>query len=87
MKSLLRFILKYYYCLTDIKTPSKYKKIILGSLIYFIFPIDLIPDLVGVVGYSDDLIVMIVALLSLKKYCTDEHKIKADNFLEKRRGK
>ena len=36
------------------ETPPAMKALILGAIGYIIFPIDLIPDLLPVVGYSDD---------------------------------
>lgn len=82
-EKLMKPILIYYYCFKDNNTPSKPKKIILGSLIYLFLPIDLIPDFFGPLGYSDDLSVLVIALFSLKKHCTEEHKIKASNFIKK----
>lgn len=47
------------------KTSVKSKAIAAGALIYFISPIDLIPDHIPVVGYLDDLAVLSVAVNSL----------------------
>ena len=86
-EKLAKFILTYYYCLKDSKTPSKEKKIIIGSLIYLLFPLDIIPDLIGPLGYTDDLGILALALFSLSRYCTEEHKIKADNFIRNYKDK
>jgi len=47
------------------KTSLKKKAIAVGALIYFISPIDLIPDHIPVVGYLDDLAVLSLAVNSL----------------------
>lgn len=47
------------------KTSLKKKAIAVGALIYFISPIDLIPDDIPVVGYLDDLAVLSLAVNSL----------------------
>lgn len=44
-----------FYTATSDQTPSKKKAIIFGALGYFILPIDLIPDALPIVGFSDDL--------------------------------
>lgn len=39
--------------------------LIVGALVYFISPIDAVPDLLPVVGYSDDLVVLAGAVAAL----------------------
>ena len=36
-------------------TPTHMKALIIGAIGYIVFPLDLIPDLTPVIGYSDDL--------------------------------
>ena len=86
-EKLVKVILTYYYCLRDKNTPGKEKKIVIGSLIYLLFPLDFITDLIGPLGYTDDLGVLLLALLSLRKQCTKEHRIKADKFIENYKNK
>lgn len=54
--------LKLYYTLEKPETPAWAKATIVGALGYFIFPLDAIPDFTPVIGYSDDIAVMIAAL-------------------------
>ena len=56
------YALILYYVLVDDETPASQKGIILGALGYFIFPIDLIPDLVPLVGFTDDIAAITAAL-------------------------
>jgi uncharacterized membrane protein YkvA (DUF1232 family) len=44
-----------YYALESPKTPLKAKVQIYGALGYLILPVDLVPDILPVVGYVDDL--------------------------------
>ena len=48
--------------------------LIAGCLGYFILPLDLVPDLIPVVGYSDDIAGMIFAVKRCMKYVDDEIK-------------
>ena len=52
------------------KVSAKEKTMIIGALGYFILPIDLIPDLIPVVGYTDDLAVLVAAIKLLA--CVDD---------------
>ena len=56
------YALILYYVLVDDETPASQKGIILGALGYFIFPIDLIPDLMPIVGFTDDIAAITAAL-------------------------
>lgn len=62
-----------YYVGNDPKTPTWAKAVIGGALGYFIFPLDAIPDLTPVVGYSDDIGVLFAASASLGLSITKKH--------------
>lgn len=51
-----------YYALSDDEVPTTAKVTVIGALGYFILPIDAIPDILGPLGYTDDLSAMILAL-------------------------
>jgi uncharacterized membrane protein YkvA (DUF1232 family) len=53
--------LTLYYALESPSTTLKDRAVIYGALGYLIFPIDAIPDFVPVVGYADDLGVLLFA--------------------------
>lgn len=65
--------LKLYYAAQDPDTPTWAKTTIYGALGYFIFPIDLIPDILGPAGYTDDLGVLIAAIAAVGAYIKQEH--------------
>ena len=48
----LKALFNYF---SDTSIPWYRKSIVVGALVYFIFPIDSIPDLAPLVGYLDDL--------------------------------
>ena len=69
--------LMMYYAARAPETPTWAKGVLYGALGYFISPIDAIPDLVPVVGYTDDLGVIVAALVTCAVYITPEIKAKA----------
>ena len=66
-----------YYTLKKPETPAWAKGIIVAALGAFILPIDLIPDIVPVVGYADDLGAMGIALGTVAMYIDEDVKSKA----------
>jgi uncharacterized membrane protein YkvA (DUF1232 family) len=73
--------LMLYYAFQEKETPIWAKGIIVGALGYFISPVDAIPDIVPVVGYADDLGVLIAAIASVGAYINDEVKQHAKDKL------
>lgn len=63
--------------------PAKDKALIMGALGYLISPLDFIPDLTPVLGYSDDLVAITFALLKVQGYIDDEVKAEAKALLAK----
>lgn len=70
-------------CATDPKTPVRVKAILLGALAYFVLPTDVIPDFVVALGYTDDIAVFWAAWQAVSGHVTAEHRIKADELLER----
>lgn len=76
-RSLVEEALVLFYSLQDADMPPWAKASIIGALGYLISPIDLIPDVIPVVGYSDDAGVIAAVLLLIKNYVKDEHRERA----------
>ena len=56
-----------YYCALDPATPHRVRAVLLAALAYFVLPFDAVPDLLAVVGFSDDIAVLAAAMvLSLR---------------------
>ena len=70
-----------YFCMRDPITPLWVKSAIAAGLIYFVSPIDAIPDLIGLVGYADDAAVIGTVLATVKNHLTEEHRRKAKAWL------
>lgn len=73
--------LKMYYAALDSDTPAWAKATIFASLGYFISPVDAVPDVVPIVGYTDDLGVLIAAVAATAAHIKDEHVRKAKETL------
>lgn len=63
-----------YYVVRDDATPQWAKSVIYGALGYFIFPLDMIPDIVPMAGFSDDLTAIVTALTIISRFIKPEHK-------------
>lgn len=74
-------VLELYYAAQNPETPMWAKSTIYGAIGYFIFPIDAIPDLVPVAGYTDDLGLLVAAVGAVAMYVTPEVKAKAKQKL------
>lgn len=70
-----------YYVLIDENTPLKYKGIIIGSLGYFILPLDIIPDFIPIAGYTDDLAALTACIKAVWECITPEIKVRAEKKL------
>jgi uncharacterized membrane protein YkvA (DUF1232 family) len=70
-------VLLLYYIMADKQVTPKTKLIITAAIGYFIFPMDAILDLTPVIGYSDDLGVLLFALSQVSANITPEIKKKA----------
>jgi Uncharacterized conserved protein len=63
-----------YYTLKKPLTPGWAKTTIIGALGYLISPLDAIPDVTPIVGYSDDLGALALALVAVSMFIDDEVK-------------
>jgi uncharacterized membrane protein YkvA (DUF1232 family) len=70
-----------YYLVVSENIPLKIKAIVIGALGYFIFPIDIIPDAIPILGFTDDLAVLLYAIAESAKYVTPEVQERAKKKL------
>jgi len=73
----LYMALLLYYVLKSPDVTIGDKAKIYGALGYFIMPVDLIPDYIPVVGYSDDLVALAYGLHAVWKNVTPDMKQQA----------
>lgn len=81
-KEVIEKALFLYYAAQQPATPLWAKTAIYGALAYFISPLDAIPDLTPMLGYSDDLGILAAALVTVASYITDEVKQQAKNKMQ-----
>lgn len=77
----IRMVLLLYYAATDPAMPIVDKAKIYGALGYFILPLDLVPDMTPVLGFSDDMAALLWAFKSVASHITPETQHKADRKL------
>lgn len=77
-RELVEKALILYFAASDPDTPKKAKAIIFSALGYFILPLDAIPDITPILGFSDDLGAIALALATVAAHIKPEHREKAD---------
>jgi uncharacterized membrane protein YkvA (DUF1232 family) len=75
-------LLAAYYCAFDRKTPRHVQLALAGALAYFVMPFDSIPDLVPMLGFSDDAAVLAAAIKLVSNHITDQHRAAARAWLD-----
>ena len=63
--------------------PAATKAVIMGALGYLIAPLDFLPDLMPVLGYTDDFVAITFALIKVQGYIDEEVERKSKNLLAK----
>jgi uncharacterized membrane protein YkvA (DUF1232 family) len=74
-----------HYCAFDRNTPLYVKLALIGAVVYFIVPDDLIPDTIPVIGYADDAVVLAGAMKLFASHIKLEHREAAKLMLERMR--
>jgi uncharacterized membrane protein YkvA (DUF1232 family) len=77
------YSLLLYYTAKSPTVPKSSKMIIVGALSYLIFPVDLIPDFIPVVGLADDASVIAAAVYKVISHIDEEIK----NSAKRKMGK
>jgi uncharacterized membrane protein YkvA (DUF1232 family) len=67
-------LLAAYYCAFDKQTPRHVQVTLLGALAYFILPFDFIPDMMPVLGFTDDAAVLATAIRLVASHITLDHR-------------
>ncbi|MDR3420323.1 MAG: YkvA family protein [Xanthobacteraceae bacterium] len=75
-----------HYCAFDRRTPLHVKAALVGALAYFVLPADVIPDVLPVIGYTDDAAVLAAALKLVASHITPDHREAAQRTLSHMRG-
>jgi uncharacterized membrane protein YkvA (DUF1232 family) len=67
-------LLAAYYCAFDKETPRHVQAALLGAVAYFILPFDFVPDMLPVLGFTDDAAVLATALRMVASHITEDHR-------------
>ena len=70
-----------YYTLNSSNITKTDRTIIIAALGYFIFPLDIIPDYIPFVGYTDDLSILLFAYRRIRANLNDDIRNKAKSKL------
>jgi len=70
-----------YYCAFDRRTPRRVQVILLGALAYFVLPFDFVPDMLPIIGFTDDAAVLATAIQVVAAHITPEHRNAARRLL------
>jgi uncharacterized membrane protein YkvA (DUF1232 family) len=79
-------LLAAYYCAFDKQTPRHVQVTLLGAIAYFILPFDFIPDMMPVLGFTDDAAVLATAIRLVASHITPDHRDAARAALKRARG-
>jgi uncharacterized membrane protein YkvA (DUF1232 family) len=67
-------LLAAYYCAFDRATPLSVKATLVGALAYFVLPFDAIPDVLPIIGFTDDAAVLAAAIRLVAGAITPDHR-------------
>ena len=80
-RELIEKALWLYFVLQKPEVPMAAKSVVISALAYFIWPIDAIPDVLGPVGYTDDLAVISAAIVAVAMHIDESVKQQANKKL------
>jgi uncharacterized membrane protein YkvA (DUF1232 family) len=76
-------LLAAYYCAFDHNTPLQVKATLVGAIAYFVLPIDALPDVIPVLGFTDDAAVLAAAINLVAAHILPLHRDAARDALNR----
>ncbi|WP_371126609.1 YkvA family protein [Bosea sp. (in: a-proteobacteria)] len=70
-------LLAAWFCARDPATPRRVRMTLLAALGYFVLPLDALPDIMPLLGFTDDAAVIAAALAAVASSITPRHREKA----------
>jgi uncharacterized membrane protein YkvA (DUF1232 family) len=67
-------LLAAFYCAFDRQTPRHVQASLLGAIAYFVLPFDFMPDVLPILGFTDDAAVLATAIRMVATHITPEHR-------------
>jgi uncharacterized membrane protein YkvA (DUF1232 family) len=71
-----------YYCAFDRETPRHVQIALLGAIAYFVFPADVVPDMLPMIGFTDDAAILATVLKLVSSNITSIHRAAARRALD-----
>ena len=63
-----------YYCALDPNTPFRVRATLIGALAYFVMPLDVIPDFILALGFTDDAALLATIIGMFRTHIKPEHR-------------
>jgi uncharacterized membrane protein YkvA (DUF1232 family) len=76
-------LLAAYYCAFDRETPRHVQASLLGAIAYFVLPFDFVPDVLPVLGFTDDAAILATAIRIVANHITPDHREAAHAALKR----
>ncbi|WP_454658914.1 YkvA family protein [Bosea beijingensis] len=70
-------LLAAWFCARDPATPRRVRLTLLAALGYFVLPVDALPDIMPLLGFTDDAAVIAAAIAAVAGSITIEHRERA----------
>ena len=67
-------VLAAYYCTLDRDTPLRVRGMLMGALAYFVMPVDVLPDFLPALGFTDDAAVLMATFQLIASHIKPEHR-------------
>lgn len=67
-------LLAAYYCALDRETPRHVQAALFGAIGYFVLPFDAIPDMVPLLGFTDDAAALAAVIRLVAAHITPDHR-------------
>lgn len=72
-----------HYCAFDRETPNSVRLTLIGALAYFVMPVDLVPDVMPILGFTDDAGVLSAAIMAVGSHMDERHRAAARAMLDR----
>jgi uncharacterized membrane protein YkvA (DUF1232 family) len=74
-----------YFCAFDRDTPRHVRAALIGALAHFVMPFDFIPDMMPLIGFTDDAAILATAIKLVAAHITPNHRETARSVLARTR--
>ena len=79
-------LLAAYFCTLDPATPNRVRLVLAGAIAYFVMPLDIIPDILPVIGFADDAALLMAAIAQVAGAINEGHREQAREALREQGG-